>query len=73
MARLMSPTRGLVRGFFTSDALWTELREHFAQEKAGKKILGYTGEKLDEFIELWPVSSVTTIGGTCWSCRHACG
>jgi hypothetical protein len=52
LSRLMNPTRGLVRGFFTSDALWTELKEHFAQEKAGKEILGFTGEKLVKFIEL---------------------
>lgn len=51
LVRMMSPTQTLVRGFFTSGAMWTELNEHFAQNKAGKAILAYSGEKLDDFIE----------------------
>jgi hypothetical protein len=52
LARLMSPTRTMLRKFFFSQDIWTEIARVFTQPKSVDTILGLAGKEHDDFIEL---------------------
>jgi len=52
LARLMSPTRTLLRQFFFSEDIWAEIAKVFTQSKSVDTIRALTGDDHDDFIEL---------------------
>ncbi|QGJ70861.1 Hypothetical protein PBC10988_25600 [Planctomycetales bacterium 10988] len=52
LARLMSPTRTMLRKFFFSEEIWSEIVKVFTQSKSVDTIRAFTGKDHDDFIEL---------------------
>lgn len=52
IARLMSPTRTMLRKFFFSEEIWADIAKVFTQPQSVDTILGLSGKEHDDFIEL---------------------